>query len=223
MLLINESKTSEPVLTVDRSSGEMASHIARVAARLFAERGYDGTAVREIVEAAGVTKPTLYYHFGSKQGLAEVLLTRPMNRFIETLRELVASEADPIALLRALFETFISFTTQEPDRSRFLYAICFGPQNSSLQAEMHRFGEAIDAVTADCSRRLAEAGAIDPTRVPACSQVIRGLIMSSTMDHIMVGFPLESGLADRLVVDLLYGFGRPGFVFSVEQERGSRS
>jgi AcrR family transcriptional regulator len=219
--LIEDAKSQNATLAVARSSGEVASHIARVAARLFAERGYDATSVREIVEAAGVTKPTLYYHFGSKQGLAEVLLTKPMKEFIENLRSLVVSEVDPISLLRKLFETFISFTCQEPDRSRFLYAICFGPQNSSLQAEMHFFGESIEAVTADCSQRLAEAGVIDPSRVASCSQVIRGLIMSSTMDHIMVGFPLESGLADRLVIDLLQGFGRRGFLFDGDQ--GSQS
>jgi AcrR family transcriptional regulator len=219
MLLIEDSKTSESTLALGRSSGEMVSHIARVAARLFADRGYDATSVREIVEAAGVTKPTLYYHFGSKQGLAEALLTRPMNLFIESLRELVASESNPIALLRRMFETYITFTEQEPDRIRFLYAICFGPQNSSLQDEMHRFGEAIEAVTADCSARLAAAGVIEGSRIASCSQVIRGLIMSSTMDHIMVGFPLETGLADRLVVDLLQGFSRQDFRF--DQERGS--
>jgi AcrR family transcriptional regulator len=221
MPLIEDSKASDSTLAVGRSSGEMASHIARVAARLFAERGYDATSVREIVEAASVTKPTLYYHFGSKQGLAEALLTRPMNLFIESLSDLVANESNPIALLRRMFEAFISFTAQEPDRSRFLYAICFGPQNSSLQDEMHQFGEAIERVTADCSERLAAAGLIDESRIASCSQVIRGLIMSSTMDHIMVGFPLETGLADRLVVDLLQGFGRQSFRF--DQEKGSHS
>ena len=57
----------------------MARHIARTAARLFAERGYDATSVREIVEAAGVAKPTLYYYFRSKEGLAQALLTVPLN------------------------------------------------------------------------------------------------------------------------------------------------
>ena len=47
----------------------VARHIARAAARLFAERGYDATSVREIVEAAGVAKPTLYYYF-PEQGRA---------------------------------------------------------------------------------------------------------------------------------------------------------
>lgn len=43
------------------------------AARLFAERGYDAVSVREIVEASDVKKPTLYYHFDSKEGLATEL------------------------------------------------------------------------------------------------------------------------------------------------------
>jgi AcrR family transcriptional regulator len=157
----------------DRSSGEVATHIARVAARLFAERGYDATSVREIVEAAGVTKPTLYYHFASKQGLAEALLTNPMKQFIGTLRKIVDDEVVPFSILRSIFQTFLDFITQEPDRGRFLYALCFGPQNSSLREEMHQFGESIEGVTADCARRLAEAGVIESSRVDACSQVIR--------------------------------------------------
>ena len=36
---------------------------------LFTNRGYAATSVREIVEMAGVTKPALYYHFESKEGI----------------------------------------------------------------------------------------------------------------------------------------------------------
>ena len=217
--MVKEAKAAEAGATTGRSSSELAAHIARVAARLFAERGYDATSVREIVEAAGVTKPTLYYHFGSKQGLAEALLTKPMTKFIGTLRGLVERDSDSIRLLRTMFEAQVLFLAEEPDRARFLYAICFGPQNSSLQDEMHRFGEAMDLITADCAGRLADAGVIERERVESCSQVIRGLIMSSTLDHILLGRPLEPGLADRLVVDLLHGFGRPGLVIDGEGGR----
>jgi TetR/AcrR family transcriptional regulator len=216
--LVEELKVVEALEVVGRPSSEAAAHIARVAARLFAERGYDATSVREIVEAAGVTKPTLYYHFGSKQGLAEALLTKPMTEFLASLRVVLDEAIGPVDLLRRMFGAYVELITDEPDRGRFLYAICFGPQSSSLQAEMHQFGEAIDAVTADCAGRLADAGVIDRGRVESCSQVIRGLIMSSTLDHIMLGKPLEPGLADRLVVDLLEGFGRRGFKFEGERE-----
>lgn len=43
--------------------------ILLAAARLFANRGYAGTSVREIVAMAGVTKPTLYYYFKNKDDL----------------------------------------------------------------------------------------------------------------------------------------------------------
>lgn len=187
-----------------------AAHIARVAARLFADRGFDATSVREIVEASGVTKPTLYYHFGSKQGLAEALLTRPMAEFIASLRALLEHELDPLALLRGMFATHIDFITTEPDRGRLLYVIAFGPQNSSLRDELHWFGEALDQVTEGIAARLAEAGLIEVGRVASCTQVIRGLYMSASLDHIFACKPIETGLADRLVGDLLLGFARPG-------------
>lgn len=41
---------------------------------LFAEKGYAGASVREIVEKAGVSKPVLYYYFKSKEGLFYAIL-----------------------------------------------------------------------------------------------------------------------------------------------------
>ena len=48
--------------------------ILQCALELFYARGYDAVGVQEIAETAGVTKPTLYYYFGSKKGLLETLL-----------------------------------------------------------------------------------------------------------------------------------------------------
>ena len=72
----------------DEAEGEAhatARHIARVASRLFAGRGFAATPVRAIAEAAGVTCPTLYYHFKSKEGLAQELLTRPSAEVVAAL------------------------------------------------------------------------------------------------------------------------------------------
>jgi AcrR family transcriptional regulator len=50
--------------------------ILSAAARLFAERGYDGTTLDQVASASGVTKPILYRHFDSKQQLYMALLIR---------------------------------------------------------------------------------------------------------------------------------------------------
>ena len=49
-------------------------NILEAAQALFAEKGYSGANVNEIVAVAGTTKPMIYYHFGSKEGLFAAVL-----------------------------------------------------------------------------------------------------------------------------------------------------
>jgi TetR/AcrR family transcriptional regulator len=51
------------------SDDSVKERILREATRSFAEKGFGSTSVREVVEAAGVTKPTLYYWFENKEAL----------------------------------------------------------------------------------------------------------------------------------------------------------
>ena len=49
-------------------------NILNCARKLFFEKGYDTVGVQEIVDTAGITKPTMYYYFKSKHGLLENML-----------------------------------------------------------------------------------------------------------------------------------------------------
>lgn len=51
------------------ASGDTADRIAALALASFTEKGFAATSVREIAQRVGVTIPTIYYHFGSKDGL----------------------------------------------------------------------------------------------------------------------------------------------------------
>jgi AcrR family transcriptional regulator len=50
-------------------AGDLKARLLLSALSHFAAKGYDGVQVKEVAEDAGVSKPTLYYHFGSKEGL----------------------------------------------------------------------------------------------------------------------------------------------------------
>ena len=95
----------------------VARHIARAAARLFAARGFDATSVREIVEAAGVAKPTLYYYFGSKELLAQALITALLSTLGRTLEQIVLQVEDPVNCLEQVIEAHYSFCREDPDRA----------------------------------------------------------------------------------------------------------
>ena len=61
--------------------------IMRCAKTLFYAKGYDAVGVQEIVDKAGVTKPTLYYYFGSKLGLLKTLIEETFQEFRIILHE----------------------------------------------------------------------------------------------------------------------------------------
>ena len=51
------------------SSDTARDRILQAATRLFGQRGFAGTSVREVVDEAEVSKPTLYYYFKNKDSL----------------------------------------------------------------------------------------------------------------------------------------------------------
>lgn len=186
----------------------VARHIARAAARLFAERGYDATSVREIVEAAGVAKPTMYYYFRSKEGLAQALLTVPLTNLVAELRRIVTTVEPPVPCLEQVIEAQYAFCRDDPDRGRFIYALLFGPLGSEIAGELEPFKESLRSWTDAAVRRLVEAGVVSRDRLDACATACRGLIVISTLDYLYQEKPLGRDLAREQVNDLLKGFGQ---------------
>lgn len=198
------------IVREETGSSETARQIAKVAARLFATQGYDATPVNAIVDAAGVTKPTLYYHFKSKEGLAQALLTRPLTQLVERLTELMEQSADPVAGLIEYLEAHFAFVREDPDRVRFFYAIFFGPNGCGLALELAGFGQQFDAILMTAVRKLADAGIIAADRADAFFAMVRGMIIVSTMDSLYCGLELGPDRCRQLVDDLLRGFAEPG-------------
>lgn len=184
----------------------VARHIARVAARLFATQGYDATSVREIVEGAGVAKPTLYYYFRSKEGLAKALVSVPLADLVEQLRQIVTTERDPIRCLEQVFEAQFAFCREDPERARFLYALIFGPPSSAPAHDLEPCKEDLGRWTEAAIRRLVDAGIIRRERVDACLTMCRGLIVITTLDFLYGEKPLGQNVAQALLHDLLKGF-----------------
>ena len=105
------------------------------ALRLFAEKGYDGTSVREIIEDAGVTRPVLYYHFKNKEDL--------FCRLVEREFELMYSEIDAILVgrkscrdrLKGLILSAFESAEGAPEKVRFLLRYFFAPPDQPMRLD----------------------------------------------------------------------------------------
>lgn len=63
--------------------------IFQAAAHLFAEKGYNGVSMREISESTGLSKPTIYYYFGSKEGIYTSLVEVGLHHNLEQFQQII--------------------------------------------------------------------------------------------------------------------------------------
>jgi outer membrane protein len=109
--------------------------------KLFANRGYAGTAVHDITEEAKVTKPTLYYYFGNKEGIFQALVDQALDERLRLMRHAAPPEKSTVDQLTDIIATLTDFARRRPDLLRLTFAIAFAadgeyPSGFKKQAKM---------------------------------------------------------------------------------------
>lgn len=118
----------EPVATRGpEGDGEARERILVAAVELFASKGYAATSVREIVSAAGVTPPVLYYHFRSKEGLFLELMRGSWAEFGRELDAAREREATARERLSGLCQRMLALLRLKLGVVRLMYAVYYGP------------------------------------------------------------------------------------------------
>jgi AcrR family transcriptional regulator len=92
-----------------------------VAVDVFAERGFHGTSMDEVAEAAGVTKPVLYQHFDSKRELYLELLDDVGSHLVAAVTAAVGGASGPRQRVEAGFAAYFDFVTQQTNAFRLLF------------------------------------------------------------------------------------------------------
>lgn len=91
------------------------AQIHRNACRLFRERGYSGTSVRDIADAVGLLGGSLYAHIESKDDLLWEIVNRAGDRFFEKLRPIVEADTAVIQKLRRAMIAHVEVITEDRD------------------------------------------------------------------------------------------------------------
>jgi TetR/AcrR family transcriptional regulator len=96
--------------------------ILQEAVRLFAECGFEGTAIATVAERAGLSKQNLMYYFPTKQALYQRVLDNVLDDWLERMASLADASKDPGDVLRAYVRAKLQFSREQPLASR-VYAM----------------------------------------------------------------------------------------------------
>ncbi len=186
-----------------------AERILSTALDLFAVKGYDATAVREICEAAGITKPTLYHFFGSKDGVLRALVGSGFQQYraiVQAALETPGSFRDRVKVLaRSLFES----ASREPRFWRFMHAVIWAPPGT---APSHAEGcsEFYDGVVGQLAAAAQDAvatGELKSGSIEARMLILMGSISEAATGYVIAGKPeLTPELADEIVDTMFDGW-----------------
>ncbi len=99
---------------------DVRTRILEVSTRLFATRGFDGTAIQDIALEVGITRPTLVYHFGSKDGLRDEVLDRMLRHWQDELPQVLSAATTGKDRFRNGVHALLSFFRDDPHRARLL-------------------------------------------------------------------------------------------------------
>ena len=134
------------------TAAERSNQLLDVAEVLFLERGFDGTTIEDIARAAGVSRPIVYEHHGSKEGVYLAALARARAGLADAYAEAIGTATTPAEVLRAGAEVWFSLVERDRDRWLLLFGSSLPlPPTRAAEADRERKRNAdlyVDAVRA---------------------------------------------------------------------------
>lgn len=98
-------KTALQTSAATARGDDRQAQLLGIACRLFSERGFNGTSLRDIAEEAKVTKAALYYHFPNKESLFAKIVLESLEALVNQVKEACLEAKTPEAKVRAFMLT----------------------------------------------------------------------------------------------------------------------
>ncbi len=154
--------------TVGSAEPNARERLLQTAIGIFAEKGYAGTSVREIVEQTGVSKPVLYYYFQSKEGLFLAILDMAENLQKDLLAGVLKSTGNVLDRLLVLYRRLYAGIDENRNLYKMIHGLISGPPQGAPDYDFTRYHRhMINAI-----HKIYEAGvACDEVKKAAADEV----------------------------------------------------
>jgi TetR/AcrR family transcriptional regulator len=196
--------------------------ILNVSMRLFAQKGYAGCSIREICQAAGITKPVLYYHFRSKEHLYQELMLDIFNQTKKNYLQLSTFRGS----LRNRLVQYVSSEFQncrkEPDSVRLLFRMMFSPEGEYPRFNfVAEFKNERDVIAGFIKEQMSKNSPDDPELI---SSALMGMMLMQILEFFFTRRrTLTRRTAEKLIDLLLSPSSATGNTKPIGIKRGGRS
>jgi AcrR family transcriptional regulator len=187
----------------DDSASHAPDRLLDAAERLFCERGFDGTSVRDLTRAAQCNVAAVNYHFGNKENLYEQMFRRHLKEVFDEHRQNIervmnGSETSLEKFLESLFRKTLEKLPTEDNQIPLMKLIvreCLNPQLKHELVALDIVKEFFEQIS-ECLQKLVPG--LDEKKAMMHVFAIDGLLM-----HPMLFYDLYSKLFWKVDIDEL--------------------
>lgn len=160
--------------------------ILTAATALFAEKGIDQTSLDEVAGRVGVTKPTLYHYYRSKEAICEDIFRR-LAFNAGAVREVLAAHDSLSEKLNAVAYQYLKIMKTPPSLAGIIAQRAFGSLSVADDPLRRLFVAHLDGRVKEISRAIVDAEpGIDPrTAKKLTSQLMHSLTNYWLVEHFL--------------------------------------
>jgi AcrR family transcriptional regulator len=194
-------------------------HILRTSARIFAEKSYHSTSMRDISRATGVSLAGLYHYCKSKEELLFLIQDHCFGRVVDRVEERIKGVSDPLEKLRILIDNHLCFFAANMAEMKVL-----SHEAESLAGDLHSHVATKKEKYAKLARRILREIQDSEPRKPRVDLTVATYALFGMMNWIYNWYDSSGKLSVNQLVDNITQLFLNGFLSSEgEQAVATRS
>ena len=183
------------------------SKIFKTAAALFAEKGYNAVSMREISQLSGLSKPTIYYYFGSKEGIYSELIHSGIEHMDAVLVQVAKMDTPVVEKLKKVARIYFKSCKDFPEYTRLLLNITLSTEKleflDNIEEHVNEKNEMGYALVQEGINKGEFKSTTDPMIV---ARTFSGALVHYVIHHLMdKEADLTDELADNIVDTIVCG------------------
>jgi len=169
--------------------------ILRISSRIFREKTYDGTTLKDIADAVGMLKGSLYYYISSKQELFSDIIVEAVKVLNASLEEVDKGKLNPVERLRAIIKAHVNFSVNYQDTA-ILFLTGRHIISSLRMGELTKLFERRDKLLIGTLKDAIRAGTYAPMNIRFTALAVVGMCNSVAFWYTPSGPAAAKDIAD---------------------------